>query len=763
MSKIIKQDFIGSDLKETAEKGNAEAKYKTAEMYERGEGVEQNFKEAVKWYEDAGSSGYVTGWSQAGRIYFHGEEGFPKDWKKSIECFTKATEYDNSKIKGKEILNHYVGGVEDAAPFYYLGCMYFSDIGEVNEILKLNNEKARSYLETAVSYGLFAALEYLDYLYETNKINNGKYKSVSDWYTGEKVDGKAANQLAYVYLSDDNFYSDTTDWIKQILSLLPKETRLLKVLDEKEDGFEKGIFWHEISAEANHISSFYQLVYLHYYNKYYELKRPPSARTIERLVNKFFPIDKKSKNIVFGIKDCNELIYKFMELSVFSRREGLLSLDSKIKKEKNFFIKTGLKLVFDGTDYDIIKTILEFMLETDKKEGIDKIARKIIAQGIYSVQSADDHETIRMKLLELFEDKFFDLEDVWKKNCSKSEIYNYYFTRGMIFYNQKKSDAAIADFQTATELAEDADKKAKCRRAIGDVYADIQREQTLDERFAHYTPMIEILKSEPSKPILKIIKLETKEEVTELAAALALFEEYEILERLINESSSLFSADCSVLNYHVRQQFAYWGPTPLYFITTKKVLKKMKEPKKMFKFLIDNGADVNAAAADGSIPLMNQTCNDCESEEILEMLLKFGADPNKKSLFNNSETEWTPLIHCMIPIYIENENTDEESNDNMPFNNLAVKQAKLLLEYGADPNLTSRDFTELPPLIMAIRCGFITENGPNKGESPCGIIELIELLIKKGANVNFTDSDGNTPLSLAQINNLTEVVKLLNA
>ena len=145
------------------------------------------------------------------------------------------------------------------------------------------------------------------------------------------------------------------------------------------------------------------------------------------------------------------------------------------------------------------------------------------------------------------------------------------------------------------------------------------------------------------------------------------------------------------------------------------------------------------------------------------MLLKFGADPNKKSLFNNSETEWTPLIHCMIPIYIENENTDEESNDNMPFNNLAVKQAKLLLEYGADPNLTSRDFTELPPLIMAIRCGFITENGPNKGESPCGIIELIELLIKKGANVNFTDSDGNTPLSLAQINNLTEVVKLLNA
>ena len=42
-----------------------------------------------------------------------------------------------------------------------------------------------------------------------------------------------------------------------------------------------------------------------------------------------------------------------------------------------------------------------------------------------------------------------------------------------------------------------------------------------------------------------------------------------------------------------------------------------------------------------------------------------------------------------------------------------------------------------------------------------GILKLIELLIKKGADINFLDSFSNTPLSIAQRDNLSEVEEIL--
>jgi len=723
--------------KYAAEKGSAEAKYRIAEMYKEGEGVEQNFKEAAMWYEAAGNSGYKTGWPQAGRIYYHGEEGFPQDRSKAVECFKKTSDAGD----GDEISN------------YYLGIEYLKG-GAAGQ----DYEKAFSCFDYAAAQGRLEALSCIEYMFETGKVKNCKYKTAAEWYTGTNKYGKAAEQLAYVYIHCANFLADAYEYHKRTISVLPEESLLSQVIKTSgghKDAYGRGIYWYEASAETNYDNALYSLVYLYYYNRYNKIERPPDAEKIERLVNKFFTVDEKSKKIAFNIKDCNELIYKFMGLSAFSLREGLLSLEGKTEKEKNFFIKTGLKLVSEGIDYDIIKTILDFMLETEKKEGIDKIARKIIAQGIYSVQSADNPETIRMKLFEIFADDIFALEQEWKKIIKKSKNAGNYFARGMIFYNQKKLDAAAADFQTAVKLTKDADEKVKCVQALADVYGDIQRGQTLEERMAPYAQMIEKMKNETKKPILKTIKLKTKEEVTELTAALALFEEYDLLKRLLKESSG------SLLNNHVRQQFAFWGPSPLYFITTKKVWAKMKDPKKMLKFLIDIGADVNAAAANGSTPLLNQTFTGVESVEIMETLLELGADPNKSSFINYSEDEFTPLVYCLWPIYIEEESEEEDSGYYIPFNDLAVKQAKLLLEYGADPNLTTYNTADFPPLIMAIRYGFITEDGPSKGESPSDILELIELLIKKGSDVNFTDSTGNTPLSLAQKNNLSAAEEIL--
>jgi len=760
--------------KKAAGQGNAEAKYRAAEMYERGEGVEQNFIEAVRWYEEAGKSGFLTGWTQAGRIYFHGEEGLPKDCKKAIECFKKAVEYSSEKITGEEILDHYLGGAEDTISYYYLGCLYLNSGGDSTEnILEQDYEKAQSHLETAVSHGLYAALECLDYMYETGIIKNSKYKSVTDWYIDKKIDGRAANQLAYIYLSSEDYSSKMIDWHKRILSLLPKESRLLKVLDKKEGGYEKGIFWHEISAEANDKNSFYQLVLHYIYNKENfpaqagGKNKPPSAEKIEYLTNKFYPINEAARKTNYRNRNCITFIYRIVELAEIARRDGLLVLDSLMEDEKNFFIKTGLLMASDGIDSDIIKTVMENLLEINKKEveGSELMARKIILQGIIDIQQGENPDLILTKLIDILGTEIESLEKEYAQNNRKTPTDRawFYYLYGKVYYNQKKWDPSIFYLQKAYKIADKEKDKINYLSLLRSACEEKQNSQTFEERMEPYAQMIEKIKTEGQKPIQEAIKFNTKEELTELAAALALFEEYDLLERLIKEAaepqlsnlSSIFSDSCSLLNSYVSPQFSYWQPTPLYFITAKKAREKMKDTIKMIKFLAGKGADINLAAGDGSTPLWNQTF-DNNPPEILQCLLELGAGPDKIS--KNGEYEWTPLINCMMPEFIKD---DEDFTYHIPITDSQIKKAKMLLDHGADPNLESPCLSGYPPLVTAICYGYPEYYSKHEEEPSKEILGLVEYLIKKGADYNYADSEGNTPLSLAQENELKDIEELL--
>ena len=49
-----------AETKAKAEAGDADAQYNLGWMYDEGEGVEQDFKEAVKWYQKAADQGLAT-------------------------------------------------------------------------------------------------------------------------------------------------------------------------------------------------------------------------------------------------------------------------------------------------------------------------------------------------------------------------------------------------------------------------------------------------------------------------------------------------------------------------------------------------------------------------------------------------------------------------------------------------------------------------------------------------------------------------------
>ena len=63
----------------------------------------------------------------------------------------------------------------------------------------------------------------------------------------------------------------------------------------------------------------------------------------------------------FKIQDYGEktLIQDMVTLSETARREGILALEEKVEELPNKFLKDGLKMVVDGTDQAVIRTIME--------------------------------------------------------------------------------------------------------------------------------------------------------------------------------------------------------------------------------------------------------------------------------------------------------------------------------------------------------------------------------------------------------------------
>jgi uncharacterized protein len=88
-----------------AEQGITSAQHKMGWMYERGKGVPQNYKTAVKWYRLAAEQGHASSQYNLGVMYGQGK-GVPQDWKTAMKWW---------KLAGKQ-------GIVDAQ--YSLGFMY---------------------------------------------------------------------------------------------------------------------------------------------------------------------------------------------------------------------------------------------------------------------------------------------------------------------------------------------------------------------------------------------------------------------------------------------------------------------------------------------------------------------------------------------------------------------------------------------------------------------------------------------------------------
>lgn len=73
------------EVRKAAEAGDAANAYVLGNLYRTGDwGVEQNFSQALSWYEKAADRGAVAAFSQLAYLYFFGKGGISKDLKKAL-------------------------------------------------------------------------------------------------------------------------------------------------------------------------------------------------------------------------------------------------------------------------------------------------------------------------------------------------------------------------------------------------------------------------------------------------------------------------------------------------------------------------------------------------------------------------------------------------------------------------------------------------------------------------------------------------------
>lgn len=133
-------DSTASLSTDVSEVGGANDCYRIAEAYYYGNGVVQNYDEAVKWYEKAAQMGHQEAQCDLGNCYYYGE-GLPENYERSVYWYEKAAEQGNVRA------------------LYNLGNSYYYGEGVAQ-----NRELAMAYYDRAAALGSTHAKERLEEL-----------------------------------------------------------------------------------------------------------------------------------------------------------------------------------------------------------------------------------------------------------------------------------------------------------------------------------------------------------------------------------------------------------------------------------------------------------------------------------------------------------------------------------------------------------------------------------------------------------------------
>ena len=211
-----------------AEQGDAGAQFRLGWRYAIGEGVLQDYAEAVMWYRKAAKQGYANAQNHLGWMYRNGR-GVEQDYVEAVKWFQKAAEQGEAYAqndpgfmydKDKDVEQDYVDVVmwyRKAAKQGYanaqnhLGWMYRNGRG-----VEQDDAEAVMWYRKAAEQGHLDSQNSLGWIYEYGKGVEQDYVEAVKWYHKAAQQGyaNAQNNLGWMYQIGRGVEPDGSEAVK---------------------------------------------------------------------------------------------------------------------------------------------------------------------------------------------------------------------------------------------------------------------------------------------------------------------------------------------------------------------------------------------------------------------------------------------------------------------------------------------------------------------------------------------------------------------
>ena len=86
-------------LRSGAEQGNPDAQFSVGVMYDTGEGVPQDYQEAVRWFHMAAEQGHASAQYNLGLLYASGVAGVRQDYQEAVKWYRLAAEQGHASAQ----------------------------------------------------------------------------------------------------------------------------------------------------------------------------------------------------------------------------------------------------------------------------------------------------------------------------------------------------------------------------------------------------------------------------------------------------------------------------------------------------------------------------------------------------------------------------------------------------------------------------------------------------------------------------------------
>lgn len=233
-----------------ANQGDKHAQCNLGMLYEQGDGVNKNYLKAYEWYLKSANQGLQFAQNRIGDLYYYGN-GVKQDYLKAYEWYSRAADQDNMYAQnslgymyheGLGVKQDYIKAFSYFSKSaeqghweaqYSLGNMYNYGLG-----IKQDYLKAFEWYSKAAEFGLFDAQIALGNMYSEGRGINQDYMKAYEWYSkaAEGGNAEAQNLIGNMYLNGNGVNKD-----------------YLKALE-----------WYIKSAEQEYAEAQYNVGYLYY-------------------------------------------------------------------------------------------------------------------------------------------------------------------------------------------------------------------------------------------------------------------------------------------------------------------------------------------------------------------------------------------------------------------------------------------------------------------------------------------------------------------